>query len=87
MVKKPVRERLAGREATVRWRITLIKDTPAKFLGYVEAPDEKAAVEAPATCAQIAIIPRNSVSEAKAAVSSMMAWKDMAYPLKNRQRT
>jgi hypothetical protein len=27
-----------------RWRITLIKGTPAKFLGYVHAPDEKTAI-------------------------------------------
>jgi hypothetical protein len=29
----------------VRWRITLIKGTPAKFLGYIEAPNEKSAIE------------------------------------------
>ena len=39
---------LAGSEATVRWRISLLKGTPAKFLGYVEAPNEKAAIEAAA---------------------------------------
>ena len=32
------------------------------------------------TCAQIAIIPRNSVSDARTAVSSMMVRNDMAYP-------
>jgi hypothetical protein len=31
-----------------RWRITLIKATPAKYLGYVQAADEKSAVEAAA---------------------------------------
>jgi hypothetical protein len=39
---------LAGTKATVRWRISLLKGTPAKFLGYVEASDEKAAIEAAA---------------------------------------
>jgi hypothetical protein len=46
MAKKPIRERLAGTKAPVRWRITHLKGTPAKFLGYVEAPDEKSAIEA-----------------------------------------
>jgi hypothetical protein len=27
-----------------RWRITLLKATPAKFIGYVRAPDEKSAI-------------------------------------------
>jgi hypothetical protein len=44
MVKK--HHGLAGSKATVRWRISLLKGTPAKFLGYIEAPDEKAAIEA-----------------------------------------
>ena len=48
MAKKPVRDRLAGTEATVRWHISLLKGTPAKFLGLIEAPDEKAAIEAAA---------------------------------------
>jgi hypothetical protein len=46
MAKKP--RWLAGTKATVRWRISLLKGTPAKFLGYIEAPDEKAAIEAAA---------------------------------------
>jgi hypothetical protein len=46
MAKKPLRERLAGTKAPVRWRISLLNGTLAKFLGYVEAPDEKAAIEA-----------------------------------------
>jgi hypothetical protein len=46
MAKKPIRERLTGTKAPVRWRITHLKGTPAKFLDYVEAPDEKAAIEA-----------------------------------------
>ena len=28
-----------------RWRATLIKGTPAKYLGHVEAPDEETAIE------------------------------------------
>jgi 1,2-phenylacetyl-CoA epoxidase PaaB subunit len=28
-----------------RWRISLIKATPAKFIGFVHAPDEKSALE------------------------------------------
>jgi hypothetical protein len=28
-----------------RWRITLLKATPAKFIGYVRAPDAKSAIE------------------------------------------
>jgi hypothetical protein len=35
----------------------------------------------PITCAQIAIIPRNSVSEARAAASSIMVRNDMGKPL------
>ena len=35
-------------KATVRWHITLLKGTQAKFLGYVETADEKAAIEAAA---------------------------------------
>jgi hypothetical protein len=31
--------------ASRRWRITLLKATPAKFIGYVRAPDSKAAIE------------------------------------------
>jgi hypothetical protein len=27
--------------AFARWRISLLKGTPARFLGYIEAPDEK----------------------------------------------
>jgi hypothetical protein len=30
--------------ASRRWRITLLKATPAKFIGYVHAPDEKSAI-------------------------------------------
>jgi hypothetical protein len=48
MAKKPIRERLACTKTAVRWRISLLKGTPAKFLGYVEAPNEKAAIEAAA---------------------------------------
>lgn len=31
--------------ASRRWRITLLKATPAKFIGYVRAPDAKSAIE------------------------------------------
>jgi hypothetical protein len=48
MEKKPLGERLAGTKAPVRWRISLLKGTPARFLGYIEAPDEKTAIEAAA---------------------------------------
>jgi hypothetical protein len=33
-------------ESASRWRITHLKGTQAKFLGYVQAPDEKAAIKA-----------------------------------------
>jgi hypothetical protein len=33
------------RFADAKRRITLIKGTPAKFIGYVRAPDAKAAIE------------------------------------------
>jgi hypothetical protein len=45
MAKKPVRDRLVGIKRAP-WRITHLTGTPAKFLGYVEAPDEKAAIGA-----------------------------------------
>jgi hypothetical protein len=28
-----------------RWRVTLITGTPARYLGYVDAPDEKSAID------------------------------------------
>jgi hypothetical protein len=31
------------RERLFQWRVTLIKGTPAKYLGYVSAPDEETA--------------------------------------------
>ena len=37
-----------GTAALSRWRISLLKGTPAKFLGFVYAPDEKAAIDAAA---------------------------------------
>ena len=33
------------RERLFSWRATLIKGTPAKYLGYVDAPDEETARE------------------------------------------
>jgi hypothetical protein len=28
-----------------RWRVSLVKATPAKFVGFVRAPDEQSAIE------------------------------------------
>ena len=33
------------RDRLFRWRVSLIKATPAKFIGFVHAPDEKSAIE------------------------------------------
>jgi hypothetical protein len=33
------------RERLFSWRATLIKRTPAKYLGYIDAPDEETARE------------------------------------------
>ena len=41
-VKKP------SKSAEHRWQISLIKATPAKYLGSVDAPDEATAIEAAA---------------------------------------
>jgi hypothetical protein len=46
MSKKPLHPGLAGTKATVRWGITLLEGTPAKFLGCIEAANEKSAIEA-----------------------------------------
>jgi hypothetical protein len=35
----------AGPQVSRRWRITLLRATPAKFIGYVRAPDAKLAIE------------------------------------------
>jgi hypothetical protein len=43
MAKKP-----KATPAVSRWRISFLKSTPARFLGYIDAPDEKAAIEAAA---------------------------------------
>jgi len=32
-------------QASHRWRIMHLKATPAKFIGYVRAPDAKSAIE------------------------------------------
>jgi hypothetical protein len=42
-----------------RWRVTLIKGTPAKMLGYVYAGDEKSALDAAADEYKIAPALRN----------------------------
>ena len=44
-----------------RWRVTLIKGTPAKFLGYVDAADEKSAIEAAAEEFKVAPALRNRI--------------------------
>ena len=31
------------RDRLIRWRVNLLKGTPAKFIDFVEAPDEKTA--------------------------------------------
>jgi hypothetical protein len=38
-------KKIKPRERLFRWRATLIKGTPAKFLGHVDAPDEGSARE------------------------------------------
>jgi hypothetical protein len=59
------------------WQITLLKGAPAKFLGYVEAPDEKAAIEAAG---------RNSRSPKRGGIGSMRyAMSDRAAPVVRRE--
>jgi len=41
MSKKP-------KPTTHRWRVSIIRGTPAKFLGYVDATDENSAIESAA---------------------------------------
>jgi hypothetical protein len=47
-------ERCRRNRPRARFWITLLKGTPAKFLGFIEATDEKAAIEAAATEFKIA---------------------------------
>ena len=42
-----------------RWRVSPIKGTPAQFLGYVDAADEKSAIETAAKEYKIAEVLRN----------------------------
>jgi hypothetical protein len=42
---KATRREPSKAPASRRWRITLLKATPAKFIGYVRAPDAKSAIE------------------------------------------
>ena len=42
---KAIRREPSKAPASRRWRITLLKATPAKFIGYVRAPDAKSAIE------------------------------------------
>jgi hypothetical protein len=63
--RKPIRERLAGTKAAVRWRVPLLKGTPAKFLGYVEAAEEKAATDAAAKEYKIAEALRSDSCKAR----------------------
>jgi len=43
-----VKRRATKPKPVPRWRISLLKGTPARFLGYLYAPDEQAAIEAAA---------------------------------------
>jgi hypothetical protein len=45
--------------APVRWRISLLKGTPAKFLGFVYVADEQAAIETAAKEYKIADVLRD----------------------------
>jgi hypothetical protein len=42
---KTTRREPSKTPASRRWRITLLKATPAKFIGYVRAPDARSAIE------------------------------------------
>jgi len=44
-IRGMVSRKKPSKPAAHRWRITLIKATPAKYLGSVDAPDEAAAIE------------------------------------------
>ena len=44
-----------------RWRVSLVKGTPAQFLGYVYAANEKAALEAAAKEFKVAEVLRNQL--------------------------
>jgi hypothetical protein len=48
LVVETVKRRATKPKPVPRWRISLLKGTLAKFLGYIDAPDEKAAIEAAA---------------------------------------
>jgi hypothetical protein len=41
----PKAKKSTPRDHLIRWRISLIKATPAKFVGFVRAPDENSAIE------------------------------------------
>ena len=43
--RRATRRELSKAAASRRWRITLLKATPAKFIGYVRATDAKSAIE------------------------------------------
>jgi hypothetical protein len=45
----------------IRWRVNLIKGTPAKFIDFVEAPDAKTAEDIAATEYKISDTPARSV--------------------------
>lgn len=52
-----------------RWRISLIKGTPAKYLGYVEAADEKSALDEAAKEFRISNTLRNQPDRAAGEVT------------------
>jgi len=50
-----------AKSAEHRWRISLIRGTPAQFLGHVSAPTQKRAVEIAAEQFNIADVLRNRI--------------------------
>lgn len=55
-------KKIKPREQLHRWRATLIKGTPAKYLGYVEAADEKSAREEAAKEFKVSEVLKNRIA-------------------------